>query len=148
MTTQTKRGRRTARELGDDYLELVRRFPLRPVRSERDYNAALAVLDELAVRPEGSLSRGERDYLDTLTLLVEAYDEQQLSTEAGALAPLDALKYLMEQSGTTQKQLGELLGNRALASLILNRHRALSKTHIRILSGHFKVEPGLFLGAG
>ena len=32
-----------------------------------------------------------------------------------------------------------------LASLIESGHRQLSKTHIRILSEHFRLEPGLFL---
>ena len=45
---------------------------MRPLRCERDYDAAAAVLDNLAVRPEGSLGAGEQDYFDTLTLLVEA----------------------------------------------------------------------------
>ena len=40
--------------------------------------------------------------------------------------------------------LGRLLGNRSLASLILHGKRGLSKTHIRILADRFKVEPGLF----
>lgn len=41
--------------------------------------------------------------------------------------------------------LGRLLGDRGLASLILNGHRAMSKKHIRILADYFKVEPGLFV---
>ena len=51
----------------------------------------------------------------------------------------------MEESGMTQADLGRLLGNRAVASLILNGHRQLSKTHIRKLANHFKVSPALFL---
>ena len=54
------------------------------------------------------------------------------------------LKYLMQESGMTQADLGRLLGNRALASLILNGHRQLSKSHIRKLADHFKVSPALF----
>jgi HTH-type transcriptional regulator/antitoxin HigA len=63
------------------------------------------------------------------------------------LDPMSALKYLMEESGMTQADLGRLLGNRALASLILNGHRRLSKTLMRKLAGHFKVSPALFLEA-
>ena len=128
------------------YLALIDVFPLRPLRSERDYNAAVAVLDKLAVRPEGSLGQGEQDYLDTLTLLVEAYDREHNDLEtAHHRDALSVLKYLMQESGMTQADLGRLLGNRALASLILNGHRHLSKSHIRKLADHFKVSPGLFL---
>lgn len=128
------------------YQALINAFPLRPLRSERDYDDAIAVLDSLAVRPEGSLDRGEQDYFDTLTLLVEAYDREHHDPGTKPRDPISMLAYLMDESGMTQASLGRLLGNRALASLILNRHRELSKAHIRKLAGHFKVSPALFLG--
>jgi HTH-type transcriptional regulator/antitoxin HigA len=129
------------------YLGLVRKFPLRPLRSEADYDTAVAMLDALAIRPEGSLEPGEQDYLDTLTMLVEAYDQEHNEIETRELDPLAMLKYLMEESGMRTVDLGGLLGNRGLASLILNGHRQLSKAHIRKLADHFKVSPALFLQA-
>jgi HTH-type transcriptional regulator/antitoxin HigA len=129
------------------YLALIDIFPLRPLRSGRDYDAAVAVLDSLAVRPEGSLGAGEQDYFDTLTLLVEAYDREHDDVSAEDRDPLSLLKYLMQESGMTQADLGRLLRNRALASLILNGHRQLSKSHIRTLAGHFRVSAALFLQA-
>jgi HTH-type transcriptional regulator / antitoxin HigA len=129
------------------YLALIDRFPLRPLRSERDYDAAVAVLDALAVRPEGSLHPGEQDYLDTLTMLVEAYDQEHHDLDTQPRDPLSVLKYLMQESGMTQADLGRLFGNRALASLILNGRRQLSKSHMRKLANHFKVSPALFLQA-
>ena len=144
MTTRTHpRGR--AGTIRDDYLELIRAFPLRPIHSEREYKAAARVLDRLAVRPEGTLTPGEKDYFETLTLLVADYDERHFQLKTAQLSPLETLKYLMTESGMKSADLGRLLGNRALASLILNGHRQLSKTHIRILADHFKVEPSLFL---
>jgi HTH-type transcriptional regulator/antitoxin HigA len=129
------------------YLALIDLFPLRPLRGERDYDAAVRVLDTLAVRPEGSLDPGEQDYLDTLTMLVEAYDREHHDVAPEPRDPLAMLKYLMQESGMTQADLGRLLGNRALASLILHGHRQLSKSHIRKLADHFKVSPALFLQA-
>ena len=129
------------------YQALIDVFPLRPLRSERDYDAAAAVLDALVVRPEGSLDAGEQDYLDTLTMLVEAYDREHDEIDSEGREPLAMLKYLMQESGMTQADLGRLLGNRALASLILGGHRQLSKSHIRKVSAHFKVSPALFLEA-
>ena len=128
------------------YLALIDRFPLRPLHSEHDYNTAVAVLDALAVRAEGSLDPGEQDYFETLTMLVEAYDKEHHDLVGTAdRDPLAMLKYVMNESGMTQAELGRLLGNRALASLILNGHRQLSKTHVRKLATHFKVSPALFL---
>lgn len=145
MTTRTDPRSKAAGKPRDDYLELIYRFPLRPIRNEREYGRAAAVLDRLAVRPEGALTAGERDYFETLTLLVADYDERHFQLEAAQRTPLERLKYLMDESGMKTADLGRLLGNRALASLILNGHRQLSKAHIRLLAGHFKVEPGLFL---
>jgi len=145
-TTRPRRHRRrTARKAAGDYLCLVCEFPLCPLRNDGEYEAAAAILDRLAVRPEGSLSPGEQDYLDTLTLLVQAYDAERVSAKAAKMTPVDVLKYLMNQSGMTDAELGRLLGNRPLVTLIKQGQRGLSKTHIRILSEHFKVEPGLFL---
>ncbi|MBI2807883.1 MAG: helix-turn-helix domain-containing protein [Planctomycetes bacterium] len=131
---------------GRAYLALIDALPLRPLRSDRDYDAAAAILDSLAVRPEGDLDRGEQDYFDTLTLLVEAYDREHFA-DVTPRDPVEMLKYLMQESGMTQADLGRLLGNRALASLILNGHRQLSKSHIVKLAKHFKVSTALFLGA-
>ena len=74
------------------YLALIEHFPLRPLRSKRDYDAAAVILDALAVRPEGSLERGEQDYFDTLTLLVEAYDQEHHGMDAQDCDPLAMLK--------------------------------------------------------
>src|SRR5947209_1175298 len=108
------RKRQANRRPDSAYLALIDLFALRPLRSPRDYDAAVAVLDRLAVRPEGSLSRGEQDYFDTLTLLVEAYDREHHDARTGVQDPLVMVKYLMEESGMTQADLGRLLGNRAL----------------------------------
>jgi len=142
---RSKNHRRANGRAAEGYLGLIQSFPLRPLRSEQEYDAALTVLDSLAVRPEGSLSAGEQDYFETLTMLVEAYDHQHYVTETERRDPLAMLNYLMQESGMTQAELGRLLGNRSLASQILLGHRQLSKTHIRKLADHFKVSPGLFL---
>lgn len=131
--------------LAPSYLGLIDQFPLRPLRTARDYATAAAIIDTLAVRPEGSLDRGEQDYFDTLTMLVEAYDRAHIDFGRPGRDPLATLQYLMEECGMSQADLGRLLGNRALASLILHGHRQLSKSHIRKLASHFDVSPALFL---
>lgn len=148
--SRTRRGtpkarRRAVRPVTDAYLALTREFPLRPIRSDAEYDAAAAVVDRLAVEPEGALAAGEQDYLDTLTLLIQAYDDEHFDMMTGKLSGVDALKYMMEQAGMRRIDLGRLLGNVALATFILNGEREMSKTHIRILAKHFKVDASLFL---
>jgi HTH-type transcriptional regulator/antitoxin HigA len=141
---RTEANPKRKRKVAADYLELVEAFPLRPLRSERDYDAAVKILDKLVVQPEGSLGAGREDYLDTLTMLVQAYEEEHYPMDFEPVDPVDMLKYMMHESGMTQADLGRLLGSRSLASLILNKKRQLSKSHIRKLANHFRVTPDLF----
>ena len=134
----------SARAATDIYFELVKQFPLIPIKDERHYGEAVAFLGNLAIRGENELDAGERDYLDALTQFVGDYEDKHLRIELGRMKPLQALKFLMRENGMKAIDLGKLLGNRSLASQILNGKRGLSKTHIRILCNRFKVEPGLF----
>jgi HTH-type transcriptional regulator / antitoxin HigA len=131
--------------LEDSYFELVRRFPLLPIKNERQYESAIAFLQELAVRNEKSLDSGEQAYLEALTQFVEDYEQNHHRIDVEDLGPLDALRYLMSENNMKAIDLGHLLGSRSVASQILSGKRKLSKTHILVLAERFKVEPGLFL---
>ena len=133
-----------ARRMTDSYFDLVREFPLVPLGDEAHYDAAVSFLKALAVRDEDRLDKGQKAYLDALTQFVGDYEEQHHRIESGRMTPLDALKYLMRENGMKPIDLGKLLGNRSIASQILNGKRGLSKTHIAILSERFRVDAGLF----
>jgi HTH-type transcriptional regulator/antitoxin HigA len=63
-----------AEPAGDPYLDLVRAFPLRPIRSAEEHDRAIATIDALSDRrPE--LRPEEHDYLIVLALLIERYEE-------------------------------------------------------------------------
>jgi len=126
----------------EDYLRLVRRFPLRPLRNIKEYDIAASILDELVLR--NNLSKGESDYLDALSTFVEAYDDEHFPIDTSHLNPLDILRFLMEQNDMTSADLGRVLGSRSAASMILSGKRALSKTHIRKLAGRFKLDASAF----
>lgn len=126
------------------YLELVRKFPLRPIRSEAEYEKASAVMMNLAMKGEKHLSSGERDYLDAITVFVGRYDDAHYPIACKS-SPLECLKYLMEENGMKAIDLGELVGGRGQASLILHGRRELSKANIRALAERFKVSPALLL---
>src|SRR5436190_11985998 len=81
----------------DRYLDLVRRFPLRPLRSDADLDAAVAVVDLLLDREE--LTPPEQDYLDVLGDLVEAYEEEAIPIKA--VSDAEMLRFLIEQKGVT-----------------------------------------------
>lgn len=125
----------------DRYLELVQRFPLRPIQSEGEHDAAIEMIDELIDAP--SLSSPEQDYLDVLSDLVEAYETihepMPETTDAGML------QFLMEIQSRTQTDVAR--GAKIAASTVsevLSGKRKLNRAQIGKLARYFHVEPGVF----
>ena len=84
----------------DRYLELIRLFPLRPIRTEADLDAATAVAQTLYDKPEEQLNKAELDYLDVLDRLIMAYEDVHYPMAEPSDA--DMLRFLIEQRGITQ----------------------------------------------
>jgi HTH-type transcriptional regulator/antitoxin HigA len=129
----------------DRYLELVRRFPLRPLRSDADLDAAVAVIDSLIDRDE--LSAPEQDYLDVLSDLVEAYEDEAVPMKPASDS--DMLRFLIEAKGVTQSQVAKEAGiAESTISEVLAGKRKLNRTQIGKLARYFHVGPGAFAFAG
>src|SRR5438552_11200249 len=88
------------------YLELIKQFSLRPLRSERDLDQAIKIVDRLAVKK--SLERSERDYLDVLSDLIERYENEHHAIEP--LTDDEMLRFLIEQSRRSQIHLAQETG--------------------------------------
>ncbi|HJS89904.1 MAG TPA: helix-turn-helix domain-containing protein [Steroidobacteraceae bacterium] len=101
---------------------------LKPIRSERDYDQALAEVEELWGAKAGT-PKGDR--LDILATLIEAYETEHYPMDPPD--PIEAIKFRMEQQGLTRKDLEEILGTRTRVSEVLNRKRGLSINMIRAL---------------
>ncbi len=104
---------------------------IKPIKTERDYKFAMKRIDELIVLDpkEGT---GHFDELDIVSTLVEAYENIHHSIEAPD--PVEAIKYIMEEKGLSQKDLVKYFGgNKSLVSAVLNRKRELSKRIIKAL---------------
>jgi HTH-type transcriptional regulator / antitoxin HigA len=127
------------------YFELVKRFPLVPIKSEAHLKAAIAVIDELSIIDEERLTDEQADYLMVLTDLVEKYEDLHHFVDSSFRDGIEALRYLLAQANLTASDLGRLLGNRQLGAAILRRQRQLSKAHVVKLAKHFRVSTDLFL---
>jgi HTH-type transcriptional regulator / antitoxin HigA len=129
----------------DRYLELIHRFPLRPIRTSVELDAAVAVVDDLIDQP--ALSPPEQDYLDVLSDLVEAYE-----VEAVPMRPVgdaELLRFLIHQKRVTQSQVTTGTGiAESVISEILSGKRSLNRSQIGKLSRFFQVGPGTFLVGG
>jgi HTH-type transcriptional regulator/antitoxin HigA len=101
---------------------------LKPVRTEQDYEAALAEIERLWGAPAGT---PEGDRLDILATLVDAYENEHYPMDPPD--PVEAIKFRMEQQGLTRKDLEGILGSRTRVAEVFNRRRGLSINMIRRL---------------
>jgi len=104
---------------------------INPIRTERDYRAALKRIDELiAIDPKEKTK--EFDELDIISTLVESYESIHYPIEAPDA--VSAIKYIMEEKGLSQKDLVKYFGgNKSVVSAVLNKKRELSKSVIKAL---------------
>jgi len=124
----------------DDYLELVLKFPLASLKSEKQFVNAQAVIDELLAK--GTLSVGEEMYLDALSDLVASYEDAHYPIEPASDA--DMLRHLMEAKGVTQTELHRDTGlAKSSISEILAGRKTFSRQMIRTLADYFKVDVGV-----
>ena len=116
--------------------------PLLAIRNEREYEAAVAQLNDL-VDEVGDHPKDPRyRFIDTLSVLIEAYDEEH--HEIPDASGLELLKFLMEQHGLSQGDLPEV-GSQGVVSEILRGKRELNVRQIQALARRFHLPAGAFL---
>lgn len=101
---------------------------IKPIKTETDYEAALAEINTLLEAVPGT---PETDRLEVLSLLVEAWEDVHYPIEAPD--PVEAILFYMEQNDLTRKDLEPFIGDRARVADVLNRKRPLSLSMIRRL---------------
>ena len=102
---------------------------IRPIKTEKDYDLALERVNTLFdARP----NTNEGDELDILVTLIEKYE--QIHYPIPEPDPIEAIKFMMEQNGLTDADLGVILNSRSRVSEIFKRKRALTIRQIRLLT--------------
>ena len=101
---------------------------VKPVRTKKDHEAALAEVERLW---GAKLGTPEGDRLDVLATLIDAYEAARFPIDPPD--PVEAIKFRMEQQGLTRKDLQPLIGTRTRVAEVLNRKRSLSIGMIRRL---------------
>lgn len=101
---------------------------IRPIKTEQDYEAALAEIETLWGAPEDS---AEGDRLDVLLTLVEAYEARHHPIDPPD--PVEAILFRLEQAGLERKDLEPYIGSSGRVSEVLNHKRPLSLNMIRKL---------------
>lgn len=126
-----------------EYLALIKRFPLRPIRDEEMLDLASDLFSELVLKAE-SRTPDESDYLSILGKLIREYEAHKMA--APRMTPQRSLESLMEDNNLSQSELARKLeAPQSVISEFLNGKRGLSKSLVLKLSDYFKVSPEIFL---
>jgi HTH-type transcriptional regulator/antitoxin HigA len=115
---------------------------IRPIRTEMDYEAALAEIDRLMDKDPAPGSAAA-DRLEVLAILVEDYEEKHYPIPYPD-DPVEVILFYMDKNGLTRKDIEAFIGSRARVSDVLNRKRSLSLSMVRRLSAGLDI-PADFL---
>lgn len=110
------------------------------IKNEEQYKKYLSRMNAIFHAEEGS---PESEELDLLALVLEKYEEEHYPIDAPN--PIDAIRFIMEQMGLDDNDLGKILNSRSRASEILNKKRKLSIAHIRKLTEHLKISADVLI---
>lgn len=107
---------------------------IKPIKSKKDYQEAMLRLEKVFDAKKGS---PKGDELEVLSILIEKYEDDHFPIDFPD--PVEAIKFRMEQSGLTQTDLANVVGQKSRASEILNRKRKLSLDMIRQLHKEWRI---------
>jgi len=98
------------------------------IKTEQDYNVALARIEELFdVSPDSP----EFEEVELLVTLADLYEQEHYAIEAPD--PIEAIKFRMEQMDMKRVDLAKFLGTKSRVSEILSRKRKLTVEMMRKL---------------
>lgn len=107
---------------------------IHPIKTEKDYDLALERVSTLFDAKHNTI---EGDELDILVTLIEKYE--QIHYPIPEPDPIEAIKFMMEQKGLTDADLGVILNSRSRVTEIFKRKRTLSIKQIRLLTENLHI---------
>lgn len=113
---------------------------IKALRTEADYEAALARIDALMDAEPGT---PEGEELDVLADLVEHHEEKQVAM--GYPSAVAAIEFRLDQAGLTQRDLVPFIGSRAKVSEVLSGKRQISMPMARALHEHLGIPAEVLL---
>ena len=102
-------------------LKIVPDMNIKPIKTRKDYRAALKEVESLMSAIPGT---DEGDRLDVLVTLVETYERIHFPMDLPDA--VDAIEFRMEQQGLSVKDLEPVIGRRNRVYEILSRKRPAS----------------------
>ena len=112
----------------------------RSIRTEEEYEAALARIDEIFDAQKGT---AEGEELDELADLVESYEDKHYPI--GLPDPISAIEFRMDQANLSQRDLIPYIGSSAKVSEVLSGKRDLTMSMARALHEHLGIPADVLL---
>ena len=134
MNAQLKR-------LANHFAAIEREVPLRPIRNQKDYDAAVAAMNRLLDAGAARERHPLANLVATLGELIGEYDDQNYARPD--VTGVDMLKFLMEQHDLKQSDLPEI-GSQGVVSEIIRGKREINLRQIRKLKERFGVSADAF----
>ncbi|MBX9606541.1 MAG: transcriptional regulator [Gammaproteobacteria bacterium] len=113
---------------------------IKPIRTEKDYEAVLVRIDALMDAEPGS---AEFDELDVLADLVELYESKH--EPMGYPSSVAAIEFRMEQGNLSPRDLVPYIGSRAKVSEVLSGKRSITMPMARALYEHLGIPADVLL---
>lgn len=124
----------------NSYIELLQKFPPRPIKSEAEFLATQEIIDTLL--DSGQITPEQQEYINLLGILVHEYEEKHVSIPD--LSGVELLAALIEELNLKQKDLVPIFKTESIVSAILHGQRKFTVEHIEKLASFFNISPSAF----
>jgi len=104
------------------------------IKTEAQYENYLNRMEQIFDAKEGTK---EFEELDLLALVLEKYEEEKFSIPKPN--PIAAIKFMMEQKGLNDNDLGKIINSRSRVSEIFQGKRKLTLSHIRSINKELNI---------
>src|SRR5277367_1192262 len=107
---------------------------IKPLKTKKDYNLAMARIENIFDSKPGT---SEGDELEILGMLIEKYEAEHYPIDFPD--PIEAIKFRMDQLGYNQTDLVKVIGFKSRVSEIMSKKRKLSLDMIRKLNSSLNI---------
>ena len=115
---------------------------IRPIRSDADYELAMARIESLMDLEDPT--RDQEDDIELLSLVIEAHERKTVSIDPSD--PIEAIRFRMDQAELTAADVAHCFGGRSRVYEVLNGRRALNVNMMRALHEHLGIPADILLG--
>ncbi len=113
---------------------------LKPIKTESDYQEALARLEVIF---DAEVGTAESDEADILAVLIDEYERNHYPIEAPD--PIEAIRIRMEELQLKQVDIVKEFGGKSRVSEMLNRKRKLTLEMIRYLAQRLNISASILI---